>query len=586
MIRRSLCAFPLLFGSLLLASECWSQSVSLKIREPSDARATPVKPAETKCNGDPSDTTVDPRSTLELPQSDVQLAGFLDALRRRSNERRRAEAATPAEVPPSPPGPVSESVIEPTSELPRWVYPRGESNGPKPVDIAPREPMRLTVPDEPSIDEPSIDEPSLERPTEADDASAEIPRTTRTPKSRTDSPTEPAELADEDGALSTEPRPVRIKALAPRSTVIPQENGDPAARPQRYSETDHLQRPDEPPFETPPRRELTSEQQLLKSKVRRCLAMYYARPENTAEHSPWGIMHAMLPYGVDSNIIAYNRKVNAIGWLCFNGNCRGQRLMSVENGHLKLAVGPGVQGHEGQFLAMLAQSRVKLDYALRVDGQEFTIKDLVRYEMFTCKPRTELTFKLISLAHYLPPEQKWKSFDGDLWSIPRLISEEIDQPVIGSACGGTHRLMGLSYSVYKREKHGQPVDGEWARARKYVKDYQDYTFRLQNPEGSFSTNWFEARGAIGSQSRFLETTGHILEWMVFSLPESQLNDARIVRAVDFVATTMMAHPYKWEIGPCGHALHALAIYDERLFGGRPGEREEQLAEEWKNRKLR
>jgi hypothetical protein len=36
---------------------------------------------------------------------------------------------------------------------------------------------------------------------------------------------------------------------------------------------------------------------------------------------------------------------------------------------------------------------------------------------------------------------------------------------------------------------------------------------------------------------------------------------------------------EWEIGPRGHALRALALYDEYVFGGKPGKRNEQLAEE-------
>ena len=30
--------------------------------------------------------------------------------------------------------------------------------------------------------------------------------------------------------------------------------------------------------------------------------------------------------------------------------------------------------------------------------------------------------------------------------------------------------------------------------------------------------------------------------------------------------------HDWEIGPRGHALHALALYDERVFGSKPGDR--------------
>jgi hypothetical protein len=34
---------------------------------------------------------------------------------------------------------------------------------------------------------------------------------------------------------------------------------------------------------------------------------------------------------------------------------------------------------------------------------------------------------------------------------------------------------------------------------------------------------------------------------------------------------------RWEIGPLGHALHALALYDERVFDGHPGKRADELA---------
>jgi hypothetical protein len=41
---------------------------------------------------------------------------------------------------------------------------------------------------------------------------------------------------------------------------------------------------------------------------------------------------------------------------------------------------------------------------------------------------------------------------------------------------------------------------------------------------------------------------------------------------------------KWGIGPLGHGLHALAMYDERIFGGQPGTRAVELAEARKVRK--
>jgi hypothetical protein len=189
-----------------------------------------------------------------------------------------------------------------------------------------------------------------------------------------------------------------------------------------------------------------------------------------------------------------------------------------------------------------------------------------------------LTFKLISLTHYLKSDQMWRSNDGETWDIPRLIKEELAQPIIGAACGGTHRLTGFSYAVRKREQRKEPITGQWLRAKKFIDDYHEYTFKLQNPDGSFSTAWFAGREDNGGPGRRLETTGHITEWLVYSLPKDDLTDPRMVKAVDYLANLLIDNRHeKWGIGPLGHGLHALAMYDERLFEGQPGKRAEQLA---------
>jgi hypothetical protein len=204
--------------------------------------------------------------------------------------------------------------------------------------------------------------------------------------------------------------------------------------------------------------------------------------------------------------------------------------------------------------------------------------------MRTCEPATELTFKLIGLSHYLDTDAKWKGQQGEEWGIPRLIKEELAQPIIGAACGGTHRLMGFNYAVRKREKEGKPMTGQWLRARKFLDDYFEYTFYLQNPDGSFSTDFFRGPNSYGDINQRIETTGHILEWFVASLSDKQLRDERVVKSVDYLTNLMMQNRRnEWGIGPKGHALHALAIYSERVFGDHPGTRPDVLA---RGRKLR
>lgn len=332
----------------------------------------------------------------------------------------------------------------------------------------------------------------------------------------------------------------------------------------------------EPAPATP--RELSPGLVRLRDKVRSCLTYYYQRPENVAERSPWGIMHALIAYGVDTEVLANGKRVNAFGWVCWNNPCRGMRLLTVRRSLPEPRNGPGLQGHEGQLLSMLALSRVPITYPIKVEGREFTVADLVEYEKLTCRPKSELTFKLIGLAHYLESDSSWTCDKGEQWDIARLIREELAQPIKGATCGGTHRLIGLSMAVQVREKRGEPVEGPWAQAKKYVSDYHKYAMRLQNPDGSFSTSWFERRNSTGDLNRRLQTTGHVLEWMIFSLPEDDLTDPRVVKSIDYLATLLLNNRNeKWEIGYRGHALRALALYSERVFGDKPGERREMLA---------
>ena len=139
-------------------------------------------------------------------------------------------------------------------------------------------------------------------------------------------------------------------------------------------------------------------------------------------------------------------------------------------------------------------------------------------------------------------------------------------------------MTGFSYAVRKRQQRKEPITGQWSRAKKFIEDYHEYTFKLQNPDGSFSTNWFAGREDNGGPGRRLETTGHITEWLAYSLLKEDLTDPRMIKAVDYLTNLLMENRHeKWGIGPLGHGLHALAIYDERMFAGQPGKRAEQLA---------
>jgi hypothetical protein len=126
--------------------------------------------------------------------------------------------------------------------------------------------------------------------------------------------------------------------------------------------------------------------------------------------------------------------------------------------------------------------------------------------------------------------------------------------------------MGLTYVVRKRVKSGQPVDGEYLRAQAYIDQYINYTLRLRNADGSFSTNWFVSPGDKPDIDRRIQTSGHILEWLVFALPQERLTDADVVHSVNYLTNLLLSEPSRdWKIGPLGHALRSLRLYDRRVF---------------------
>lgn len=324
------------------------------------------------------------------------------------------------------------------------------------------------------------------------------------------------------------------------------------------------------PIGMPPPRSRQLER--LRLGITRTLAAYQRRPLNTAQHSPWEVMHGFIAFGIPTQLRVGGpggAAVNAIGWMNQGGKCRGQVMMVPGGDHPKALYGIGVQGHSAQYLAILAQCRVSRHSPITLQSKSYTVADLIEEEKLSCKSGTELTFALIALAHYLHSDAEWENRSGEKWSLARLMEEEIEQPIRGAACGGTHRLFGLSYGCQRRLRATGQLDGVYRRADKYVREYQVLALsKLQNRDGSFSTEWFKYPADRDDDiDRKVQTTGHILEWLVASLDQEMLYHSRVVAAVEFLTSALAREPNRaWKIGPLGHALHALNIYQERVWG--------------------
>ena len=208
------------------------------------------------------------------------------------------------------------------------------------------------------------------------------------------------------------------------------------------------------------------------------------------------------------------------------------------------------------------------------------VADLVEHEKRTCRSDMELTFKLIGIAHYEGTACTWKNLRGESWNVEQLLQEELQQPISRklATCGGVHRLFALGYALERRHADGLPVAGPWKIAQERVVDYQRRAFQLQNRDGSFSTSWFDAPEQEGDATRRLLTSGHVLEYLAYTLPQEDLENPNFERAVAYTVGLLEGkQDVQWHRGAMGHALHALAIYEERLLGVQPGQRSQRLA---------
>ncbi|MBN1394877.1 MAG: hypothetical protein JW959_07630 [Pirellulales bacterium] len=320
---------------------------------------------------------------------------------------------------------------------------------------------------------------------------------------------------------------------------------------------------------------LGPEMAALRDRARSVLTAHAKQPFNTRDNMPTEILSRCLAYGCGTEVSLESpqgQKINGITCLCWNYPCAGYNLIGRSGDHMAARIGYAYQEHPGEFLATLALARVPADYPVRVGKDVRKVADLVEAEELACRSGTDKSLVLIGLSFYLD-EPQWKNDLGEEWSLEKIVEEELARPFPTAPDGGLNRLLGLSYAVERREKKGQPIEGQFQRAKKFIDEYQDYALKLQNSDGSWGPRFLAAKSASNDPAAVLRSTGRVLEWLALSLPEDRLQDPRVTGAVYYLTRLLSNQRYRssapslntQEIVSLGHALHALALYDQRVF---------------------
>jgi hypothetical protein len=285
----------------------------------------------------------------------------------------------------------------------------------------------------------------------------------------------------------------------------------------------------------------------------------------------WTVSHGIL--GVGPELTLQNPeagdRVNAIDFLCNGGKVRGMRFIPTKYG-LDVQNGPMFvgQGHTDQFVAEMVQSGLLPNRKFVVFGRDYTFMDFIRHTQSRVRVTTEqeLSWAIIAIGQCLGTDVNWtNSFDEEL-HFEDLVRYELDQNVEEAACGGTHRLFGLSWVYDLHLRNGGQEVGVWKEVADKTAKYQNLARELRNSDGSFSTNFFRGPGNASDMKLRINTTGHTLEWLAVSLTEPQLNERWVRNAANALALMILEiQDSPMEGGTLYHAVHGLRLYSSLHF---------------------
>lgn len=299
------------------------------------------------------------------------------------------------------------------------------------------------------------------------------------------------------------------------------------------------------------------------------------------DHAAWQIVHGALAFGRDFPVEdSSGNLVSSLGHVLAGGRMTGWDMEpGIEYGDpprrgLRAITAPGSvtgQGHADQWLGYLADCGLQLDEKIVWNGVDYTIGDIVRQVEHDVpyNPLREYSWTLMGLTAFHPTDYEWTAGDGNKWSIDKLLDIEVEHDLGQSACGGTHRMAGIVMALNRHVAAGGKLEGAWKRADDKVRRSIATAKSFQNPDGSFSSNWFQRPGSSPDFKESLGTTGHTLEFIILSVSDEELHEPWIRRAVVYVCNLLKrTSKVDLECGALYHAAHGLVVYRRRLYGDR------------------
>ena len=328
----------------------------------------------------------------------------------------------------------------------------------------------------------------------------------------------------------------------------------------------------------------------LQKSIQAVLRANTRRGVNTQNHTPYEVLLMALPYGADARVFQPNPNVDprdknapkgnhiySMGALCWNIPCNGKTLLRSDGTKIIARVGHGYQRQPAMLAAAMALSNVMPNYELRLGNQSYTLAHLIASERMAVSKGTDLSMALVALSFYGESKDQWKNELNETWDIEKMVTSELNRALDQGTNDVTDWLLGLTAAVKLYESENKPVRGPLALAKKQLQTYHDFVLSIQNDRYLWHPKFFLYKGFNPNAFETMYSSGHILRWLVYSLPDKELQNPQVVRSVMSLTSTVnrvkpetMANAMSpKELEGLAVSLHALVLYYKRTFGELP-----------------
>jgi hypothetical protein len=242
--------------------------------------------------------------------------------------------------------------------------------------------------------------------------------------------------------------------------------------------------------------------------------------------------------------------------------------------------GPSTESHCDQTLAMLGQLGVPTSQPIKIDGKQFSLRDVLSDSIacFELRQR-EIEWTSVAYALYLSPSRVWRNKFGQQFSFDQLAEELMRREFWKSSCCGCHIVQAI---IVLLRVDGQ-VDGgilsgkTRERMNQWLHDVVTSTVAAQDVDGSWGHDWYAAlkHDSIKSESWIadkpslhlrLVATSHIAHWMLYLPPNTTVPPDVLRRAAGWMQLQLRdadADFVRDCFCPCSHAASVLKVLSLR-----------------------